>query len=403
MGIFGRRWIVWMLLAAIVAALLAVALWPRTEPVELATVTRGPMRVTVQDEGRTRVRELYTVAAPVAGELSRIDFDPGDRVVAGETAVAVIRPNEPPFLDPRSEAAAGARLEAARAAVDLARAELRRAEAERDYAVQELQRAERLAERGNISQSRLDQAESRTRGTRAQVAAAEAALELRRKELEEARAQLTQPQPRQDEMVGSCCVTVTAPVSGEVLQVIRESAGPVAEGAELLSIGDPGNLEIVVDLLSTDAVKVKPGAPVEVVGWGGEQALQGTVRRVEPYGFAEVSALGVEEQRVNVIIDLDAQAAREAGLRHGFRVEPRVTVWEARDVLRLPLGALFRAADGQWAAFVAADGRARLRTLRIGHTNSEVAEVLEGLEAGARVILYPGDRIRDGVRIRQRS
>ncbi|RDD62952.1 efflux RND transporter periplasmic adaptor subunit [Ferruginivarius sediminum] len=403
MGILGRRWIVWTLLALGVAALLALALWPRAEEVEVAVVERGAMRVTVQDEGRTRVRELYSVAAPVAGELDRIDLEAGDRVTAGETVVARIRPMESPFLDPRSEAAAAARLEAARAAVDLAQAELRRAEAERDYASQELQRARRLAERGNISESRLDQAESRMRSARADVAAAEAALRLRREELDEARAQLTQPSPRAHSPGSSCCITVTAPVSGEVLQVLRKSAGPVVEGAELLTIGDASELEVVVDLLSTDAVKVRPGAAVDVVGWGGEQPLKGTVRRVEPFGFTEVSALGIEEQRVNVIVDVDAAAARDAGLRHGFRVEPRITVWRGEDVLRLPLGALFRSADGHWAVFVSRDGRARLRNIEIGQTNSEVVEVPDGLEAGERVILFPSDRISEGTRIRPRG
>lgn len=402
MHLLGRQWVVIALVGGVLAALLAVALWPRPEPVTLAAVELGPMHVTVQDEGKARVRELYTVAAPIAGELDRIDLEPGDPVTAGETVVARIRPTDAPFLDPRSEAEARAGVEAARAAVALAEAELESARATRDYARQDFQRMRVLAERGSISRSRLDQAEAALRTADAQVAAAEAALALRREELARARATLIEPTPNPVGPRSGCCVSVTAPISGQVLRLERESGGPVAAGAPLLVLGDPGQLEVVVDLLSTEAVKVAPGAAATIGGWGGEAPLQGRVRRVEPYGFTEVSALGIEEQRVNVIVDFADPAAARRHLGHGYRVEPRITVWQAPEVLRLPLGALFRDAEGRWATFVARDGRARLTPVEIGRTNDEVAQVLSGLEAGDQVVLYPGDRVADGRRITAR-
>jgi HlyD family secretion protein len=395
--LFRHRAVVALLLTLLVGGLLAFALWPRPEPVSLAHVEHGTMRVSVQDEGRTRVRELYTVTAPVAGKLERIALDPGDPVTAEQTVVARIHQSDAPFLDPRAVAETQARVAAARAAVRLAEAELERARTRRDYARRDLDRVAPLAARGNVSQSRLDQAQAELDTARAEVAAAEAALQLRREELAQARAHLLTPQETGHDR-GDCCVAVTAPVSGQVLQVVQESAGPVEAGAPLLTIGAPEKLEIVVELLSTDAVKVAPGAPAEIVGWGGDRALPARVRRVEPYGFTEVSALGIEEQRVKVLLDF-AEPARAARLGHGFRVEARIVVWQADDVLQVPLGALFRDLEGRWATYAVADGRARLTRLEIGRVNDTTAQVLGGLDAGARVVLYPGDRIADGTRV----
>jgi HlyD family secretion protein len=395
---FRNRWLAGGLALVLVGGLLALALWPTPVPVSLARIDRGPMAVHVSDEGRTRVIDLYTVAAPVSGDLDRITLEPGDAVAAGHTPVARIHPGDPPFLDPRAEAVARAMVAAARAAVDFAQAEVDRAVAERDLAARELARARALAERGNVSQARLDQAEAALRRAEAQVAATRAALRLRQEELRRAEAELTQPDAPARRQAG-CCVTVTAPVSGDVLEVVRESAGPVNAGDPLVRIGRNDALEVVVELLSTDAVKVEPGAPAEIVGWGGDTALPARVRRVEPSAFTEVSALGIEEQRVNVVLDFaDPDAAGER-LGHGYRVQARISIWQQDAVTRVPVGALFRDARGGWAVYRAVDGRARLTSVAIGRTNDSLAQVESGLEPGDAVILYPGDQVADGARI----
>jgi HlyD family secretion protein len=367
-------------------------------PVSLATVDRGPLAVHVSDEGRTRVRDLYTVAAPVSGDLDRITLEPGDAVAAGHTTIARIHPGDPPFLDPRAEAVARALVAAARAAVDFAQAEVDRAVAERDLAARELARTRTLADRGTVSQARLDQAEAALRRAEAEVAATRAALRLRQEELRRAEAELTQPAQAARRHAG-CCVDVTAPVSGLVLERVRESAGPVNAGDPLVRIGRTDALEVVVELLSTDAVRITPGAPAEVVGWGGEEALPARVRRIEPSAFTETSALGIEEQRVNVILDFADPAAAGERLGHGYRVQARIAVWQRDDVVRVPIGALFRDGDGNWAVYRAQNGRARLTTLRIGRTNDVVAQVESGLSPGDTVILYPGDDVADAVRV----
>lgn len=399
-----RRTFAAILLALPVAAALVYAFWPRPVAVDLGEVSRGPMRVTVDHEGWTQVKESYVVSAPVAGQLLRIERRAGDVVTAGETVLAVIRPSDPTFLDVRSRRQAETEVRAAEAAKALAKAELARTRAESAFAGADLERARRLAAGDTISQRALDRAELESETRRAALEAAEAALRVRSFELETAQASLIEP--GLDDAANrdaNCCVRVRAPVSGRVLKLIQESASVVAAGTPLLEIGDPQDLEIVVDLLTTDAVRVREGATVSIVGWGGARALQGRVRRIEPYGYTKVSALGIEEQRVNAIIDLTSPADAWRQLAHGYRVETRITVWQADEVLRLPVGALFREGP-DWAVFVADDdGRARLVRVEIGHANGVVAEVLGGLAEGVRVLLHPSDRIAEGVRVTPRS
>jgi HlyD family secretion protein len=394
-----RRRLITAVVGALFAASLVYAFWPQPVAVDLGAVTRGPLRVTVDDEGRTRVREVYVVSAPLAGRVLRIDSHVGDPVTAGDTVLATIEPNDPTFLDRRSQTEAEAAVKAAEAAKTLAAAELMRTRAELEYANAELKRARTLATRGNISQSSLDRAELEHKTRRAGVASAEAALKVRTFELETARARLIVPGgDRVGRESPACCVQVRAPESGRVLRVLHESAGVVLAGTPLLEIGDPRDLEIVVDLLSTDAVKIAEGAQVIVEDWGGGAILAGRVRRVEPYGFTKVSALGIEEQRVNVIIDFADPPEKWRPLGHGYRVETRIVVWHGADVLGLPLSALFRDGDA-WAVFVSADGIARLRRVAIGHRNSRRAEAVDGIQEGERVVLHPSDRVEDGTRI----
>lgn len=396
-----RRLWFWLPAFIALAGVLAWLFRPQPVSVDLATVVRGPLQVSVSDDGETRVRDMFVVSAPLTGQMRRIELEAGDRVLAGDTVVARIEPSDPSFLDRRSEAELRAGIRAGEAARVHAAAELRRAQAERDFAVTELRRYEGLAASRTISQNDLESARRRARTAEAAVDEAVAGLRVRESELDQAKARLLAPGKGADAHADCDCVIVRSPVSGNVLQVLAESEGIVASGTPLVEIGDPGKLEVVTDLLSTEAVKVRTGQRALIEGWGGGDALEGVVRRVEPYGFTKVSALGVEEQRVKVIIDIAEPVERWRHLGHGYRVEPRIVLWESNDVLKVPLSSLFRR-GGEWAVFVSRDGRARLQTLAIGHMNGIDAEVLEGIAAGDAVVVHPSDRVSDGARIEPR-
>lgn len=386
------------LIAAGLAVLLAIALWPRATEVDLAEVTKGRLRVTVDEEGETRVRDRYVVSAPAAGELGRIELEPGDPVDGGRTVVAHLRPSAPTPLDARTRAESSATAEAAEAALERARAERERAAAVADRAQQRHERLQRLWESRSITRDALEAQEADARTARAALDAAERAVDQTRHELEAARARLVQGTP--DPQTGE--LTLVAPVDGVVLQRHHESQTVVAAGEPLLDVGDPGRLEIVSDLLSSEAVRVTPGDAVLIEHWGGDETLRGRVRHVEPAGFLKVSALGVEEQRVNVVVDLEDPENAYARLGDAYRVEVRIVTWERDAVIKAPVGALFRRSE-DWAVFVDDDGRARLRTLQIARRNSEEAQVLKGLRAGDRVVLYPPDTLEDGTRITPRD
>ena len=394
-----KRIIWYAAVAAAVAAGLVYAFWPQPVPVDTAAIKRGELVVTIDGDGRTQVREIYVVSAPVPGRVLRIERHVGDAVVAKETLLATIQPSDPAFLDRRARAQAESAAKAAEAAFALAEAEQARAIAELDFAQAELVRAEQLAARGNIAKRDLDRAKLTLRTAKALVETAKATVEIRRFELETARAGLIEPGTSGSRADGSlCCVEVFSPVDGRVLSVIRESETVVAAGAPLVEVGDSNDLEVVVDLLSSDAVRVAEGAEVIIEDWGGRSALSGRVRRVEPTGFTKVSALGIEEQRVNVRIDFTDPPERWRNLGHGYRIEARVLVWRGEDVLKLPLGALFR--DGEhWAVFVADAGHARLRHVEIDNANGREAQITAGLAEGDTVVLHPSDLIADGVRI----
>jgi len=394
-----RRNLVLAVIAVLVAAVLVYAFLPQPVPADLAEVSRGALRVTVDDEGRTRVKEVYVVSAPVAGRVLRIDRHVGDQVKAGETVLATIQPTAPTFLDLRGKRQAEAAVHAAEAALQLSEAELARAQAELEYARSDLARARKLASGDTISPKALDNAKRNFKTSEAAVAAAEATLRVKSFDLETARASLIEPGSEVAAGGGeNCCVSVRAPVDGCVLRLVQESEAVIAAGAPLVEIGDPRDLEVVVDLLSRDAVRIREGAEVAIDEWGGAAAVEGRVRRIEPTGFTKVSALGIEEQRVNVIIDFTDPPARWESLGHGYRVEAHIVVWQSEDALKVPVSALFRQEE-DWAVFVVAEARARLRRVAIGHRNSLAAEVLDGLAEGERVVLYPSDRISDGVAV----
>ncbi|ANK82574.1 MAG: efflux transporter periplasmic adaptor subunit [Rhizobiales bacterium NRL2] len=399
MGARTRRIAIWAVLLLLLAAGIAWALRPQPVPVDLATVERGTLRVTIDEEGETRVRDVYTVYAPLRGHLLRVEAEAGDPVKADATELARIEPASPAFLDVRTGAEQEAAVEAARAARELAAAEVARAEADLAFAEGELERAQRLIRQQTISERALDEAERTYRVAEAALQTARAALNVREHELKQARSRLL-TRPEIEERGQRCeCLPVTAPVSGVVLRVIRRSEGVVEAGAELIEIGDPADLEVAVDLLSEDAVRIEPGQPAILSGWGGPD-LAAVVRRIDPLAETRISALGIEEQRVEVVLDITNPPEDWRRLGHGFRVDVGVVLFQD-EVLKAPLGALFRE-GGDWAVFVEGDGRAELRFVETGARNSLFAEIRGGLDAGESVVLYPSDRVRDGVRIEPR-
>lgn len=390
-----NRYLLWAALAALLSAGLAYAFWPRPILVDVARAAKGAMQVTVDEEGEARIHDVYVVSAPIASDMARVEIEVGDEVKAGETLIASLRPIDPTFLDFRSEAERKAAVDAAQAAVGLAEAEVERAGAELEFAEADLKRAQSLKLGDTISPRELQRSEIEAKTRKAALAAAQATLEVKRSELAAARAGLMGPATLEGAAKQSCCIELTAPVSGKVLRVVRESEGVVSAGDPLVEIGNSDDLEVVSDLLSTDAVQVREGAPVMITGWGDARVFTGHVRRVEPYGFTKVSALGIEEQRVNVRIDFDNKAEALAKLGHGFRVEVEIVTWQSDDVLQAPLSALFREGT-DWAAFVIEKGHARLRTVEVGHRNTRTAEILSGLTAGEVLVLYPSDNVEAG-------
>jgi HlyD family secretion protein len=384
-------------------ALTALAWWalrPPAVPVEVGLVTRGPLQLTVDEEGETRVRQRFVVAAPATGRLLRIQLDEGDAVAVGDLLAQIV----PVPLDPRDRAAAEARLEAAEAAQQGAAARAALADAALAQAERDLARAEHLREAGATSDEALERARlERTRARREleaarfAVAAAEHEADAARAVLMAARSSRGDPASPDDPCATpGTCIDVRAPIAGHVLRVREESERVLLGGTPLLELGDPNAIEIVVDVLSADAVKIRPGAELWVEDWGGEKPLHATVRRVEPSGFTKISALGVEEQRVNVIADF---VETPDGLGDGYRIEARIVVWQAEDVLRVPSSALFRHGEG-WAVFVLDGAVARRRDVEIGARGPFAAEVKSGLEDGERVVLHPSDRLGDGVRVK---
>jgi HlyD family secretion protein len=389
--------LVWGLAALIVLALV-FAFWPEAVPADFASLERGLLRVTIDEEGETRVRDRFVVSAPVAGQVLRIDLEPGDIVVARKTVLATFQPGLPALLDARTRAEAEGRVNVARAALEEARAARDRAQTERDFAESDLKRQRELDRAGLVSAEKLDAAVAEARAKTDALRVTESAIRTAQRGLEVAQAALVVAGVAST----SSPILIRAPVTGVVLKRLRESESVVPAGEPLLEIGDPKNLEVVSDLLSTDAVRISTGNLVLIEGWGGEKTLKAKVRRIEPSAFTKISALGVEEQRVNVIIDFDDATVGDNVLGDGFRVEVHIVVWEKENVLKVPISALFRVGE-EWAVYVVANGRAARRTVSLGQRNSLEAEVLSGLQQGDVVIVHPSDAVQDGVRVSARS
>ena len=390
-----------ILFALGVMAALALGVWalmPRPVPVETAAVTKGKFVATVDEDGKTRVRERYVVAAPLPGRLTRVRLKAGDAVKADDMIAAIV-PSPAPFLDPRSRREAEERLGTAEATRERTKAMVERAQAQTAQAKNELDRTRTLTEPGASTVQALERAETAMRVADRDLRAAEFQDHATEHEIEQAKALLAQyaeggtaPPDRWN---------VTAPVSGLVLKVSQESETIVQPGTPILEIGDPLDLEIVVDVLSTDAVEIKPGATVAIEHWGGPGVLAGRVRRVEPAAFTKISTLGVEEQRVNVLIDIVSPPQDWTGLGDAYQVDTRITVFTRDDATIIPSGALFRTGEN-WNVYVVSEGRAQRRTVELLRRSGRFAALDAGLQSGEQVIIYPSDRIASGIRVENR-
>lgn len=374
-----RRWLPYAL-GAVVVALIALGLRPKPAPVETARVTTGLLRATVSEEGKTRIKQRYVVASPVTGQLRRIPFKPGAEIVARETLVAVIDPLPSSPLDARNRALAEARRDAARSLLEKSRTA-------HDLARSELRRLEQMFAAKTISPQDLESAQMRETNAARDVASAQGTLAQAEAELSTSTA-----------AAKDAPIEVRSPVSGRVLRVFQESERAVTSGMPLVELGDPTDLEVVVEMLSRDGAAIPPGTPALLEQWGGATPLEGRVRLVEPAAFTKISALGVEEQRVNVVVDLTTPLEQRRSLGDNFRVEARVVVWEDARALKVASSGVFRR-GAEWAAYVVRDGRAQLVPIKVGRSSGPEMQVLGGLKEGDEVILYPGDRISDGQRV----
>jgi len=352
--------------------------------------------VTVQEDGKTRIREKYIVSAPVAGRVSRIELKPGDRCDV-ETLLAVILPSEPAILDARSRAEAAARVQAAEAT--RLRAASSEEQAKIDHALNQskLERAQALLPTQAISQDEYDVIKAQTQASAQAIKTARFDVEISQYELEMAQAAAKQFS-KDDEQSSAAPFEIFAPISGKVLRVFEESSKVVAVGQPLLEVGDPQNLEIEIDLLSTDAVRVRPGAELAIEHWGGDSPLAGNVRVIEPAAFTKISSLGVEEQRVNIIADINEPPERIASLGDGYRIEARITVDQLAQALLIPNSALFRH-NRQWHVLAVVDGRAELRQVSIGLQNESHTQIVKGIEVDEPVIVYPSDTLKPGTSV----
>ena len=382
---FFKRWRWALGIAAVLMASLIFALRPQPVLVDVGRVSRGPMAVSIRDDGVTRAEDYYIVSAPVTGYMSRIDMDVGDTVRKNDRIATLIGTPAPP-LDRRTERELQAALVAARANTQAIQASL--LQAERDF-----DRAETLAVRGFFPKARLEQSRSTVASLKAMAAQAYAEVARIKMSL----AQFSDVNRRQS-------VLIRAPVSGTVLAILTESEGTIAQGTPLVTLGDPAQIEAVVDLISREAAQVQRGAHVLVTQWGGNEPIKGRVARVEPVGRLKVSALGIEEQRVNVIIRFDRSETRKLKkLGHGYQIDAEIFLWQRQNVIRVPIAALFRDEGGHWQVFAIQNGRAAQRTVRLGHINEDYGEVLSGLEADLPVILNPTRTLQNDVRVKARS
>ena len=391
-----RRRTGFFILFIVILAAVIYGFWPKPVLVDIMEVISGPMTVTVEEEGKTRVIDHFIVSAPVAGFARRIELDVGDTVIQGHVLVD-LEPLRSDVLDPRSRAEAKAMVAAANSTMRVAQENSCAARADADLALIEYERKKRLYERASISQEEFDRAQALARWTEAVRRSAEFTIEVARFELDAALTALEYSAARHDGMLPEK-VAIKSPVNGQVLQVYHQSEGVVNAGQALVEIGDARALEVEIDVLSANAVRIASGTRVLFDRWGGKQTLEGRVRVVEPVGFTRTSALGVEEQRVLVVADITSEPKLWKRLGHGYRVEASFILWEGENIIQIPSSALFRS-DEQWAVFVFENNRAVRRTIEVGQHGGLIAEVISGLAEGEQVITHPDDTVNDGIRV----
>lgn len=399
------KWIKRML---VIVALAGIAggfiwlMWPQPIQVDVAKAVLGRMQLTVDEEGISRIREIYTVSAPVSGKVARSPREVGDHVVGGVTTVAAIHAADPTMLDARTRLELEAAVEAAKADRDFAGAAVLQAEKELRFAEAELERTRYLVGKKVMALNALERRQLDADSTQQQLQSARAQLDIRVHNLEIAEARLLEPATRGElQAPKDCCINLTSPVNGIVLKIPVENEQIVQAGTPLVEIGNPLDTEISVELLSTDAIQVKPGASASISGWGGPNEIKARVNRVEPAAFTKVSALGIEEQRVKVILEITDPPATWTGLGHEYRVFVHITIWESENALRIPLSALFRW-EGNWAVFRVTGGLAKLVKITTGQMNFSDVQVLSGLSAGETVVVHPSDLVADGAQVEMR-
>lgn len=385
--------------AALVIGLLGWGFWPQPVAIEAIVAERAPLTITVEEEGRSRVIDRYIISAPVDGEACRVQLDVGDPVQQGEVLLG-ITPLESQVLDQRSRGQAIAAVAAAQSRLAAAKEQASAAEAAAHLATNELKRLQPLAHKGLASKGELDRVETEVQTSTAAKRSADFSVQVASYEVQAAQSVLKYSAGANDEPMVR--VPIKSPVTGKILKVLRECEGPVRTGEPLLEVGDPAALEVEVDVLSADAVQIKPGMQVLFERWGGDQPLQGVVRIVEPVGFTKFSALGVEEQRVLIISDLTSPPQEWQRLGDGYRVEAKFVLWHEENVLQVPASSLFRYGNG-WAVFIVNDQRAQRREVKVGQRNGLAAQISMGLEEGDTVINHPSDEVEDGVRVVSRS
>jgi HlyD family secretion protein len=399
---FVRRHFILITVVLLVVAGLVYAFMPQPVAVDTARVQRGDLMVTVDEDGVTRVRYPYVVSASLEGRLQRINWKPGQIVEQWRTELAVIEPPYTALLDDSAHKKATAHRDLMRDALKRSEEHLKLATRQHETASTRFQRSKDLLPIRGVSRDEFDRDQDNERLTYHELEKAKFSREMAAFDLKMAEAALERTRPRSPNEPHPSAFRILSPISGKVLKVHQISERSVRPETELVEVGDPTDLEIVVDVLSADAVKIRSGQTVWLEHWGGEERLRGEVFIVEPKGFMKRSALGVEEWRVNVIVNLKDPPEKRPTLGDEFRVEARIVLWEGKDVLKVPAGALFRVGK-EWAVFVVQDGRAKQKLIKVGHSNGIEAEVLEGLDKDDEVIQHPGDKIKDGVKVERRG
>lgn len=394
------RRIFWIVIALLVVTAIVVAVLPKPVPVEMGTVTKGLLVVTAEGEAKTRIKDRFVVSAPVSGQMPRFSLHPGDQVKLGQE-ILFVSPTDAPLLDARSKAQAEAQVKMARAAKAQANTRVGLAKTALEFEQTELGRMKQLFTTGGVAQAAVDAAELKSRSAQAELESAKFGERIAQFQLETAEASLLRFTKGAGEEDQGARVAVRAPIDGTVLRVFQESAGPVVVGAPLVELGDRRAMEVVIELLSTDAVQIKPDALVQIDRWGGDHNLEGRVRLIEPSGYTKISALGIEEQRVNVIADFTGPVEQWSVLGDNFRVHARIVVWQKEDAVKIPISALFRQ-DKAWAVYTVENGKAKRKEIEIGRRNQTEAEIQKGLNEGETLIVHPSDLVKDGIQVAAR-